>query len=183
MGAQVGNMEVRLTVFALFQEVKLPLHGPVPWKTPIPKADAGDKAGIYVVARVGQPTMNCEAAPLPLVDPTPANLVIDLDYERRRWLPNESVVYIGKTDRTIAARVGEFYNHTVGNASKHAGGQMIKLLQCDLWVYWSRANAPINTENEMLAVFRRHVNGKNPYGNDDGQIKKRVSIAVKLEAD
>ena len=98
-------------------------------------------AGVYVVARVGDPKADCTPCALRFIDPLPPGIDLDLEYERQRWLPSESIIYIGKTDRPIRKRVSEFHTHRCGDKSPHAGGQVIKLLKCDLWVYWSAASA------------------------------------------
>ena len=93
---------------------------------------AESDAGVYVIARVDDPQRSCQPCIAPFIDPLPPNLVLDLEYEQRRWLPSEPVIYIGKTDRPIRKRLGEFRRHRCGDTSPHAGGQVVKLLQCDL---------------------------------------------------
>ena len=127
-----------------------------------------------MVARVGDPKVGCDLCGLPFIDPLPPNLVFDLEYERWRWLPNEPIVYIGKTHQAIGKRVGEFYRHRCGDRSPHAGGEVVKLLQCDLWVYWSSANSPYATERTMIRAFRQEA-GQIPFANDDEKrIGKRI---------
>jgi hypothetical protein len=145
----------------------------VPWGADVPEANAG----VYVVARVGDPEVGCKACALPFIDPLPRNVVLDLDYERWRWLPSEPIVYIGKTHRAIGKRVREFYRHTCGDRNPHAGGQVVKLLQCDLWVYWSPVNSPYATERTLIRAFRQGA-GQVPFANDDGKrIGKRICSA------
>ena len=141
-------------------------YGPVPWMTPVPAEGAGSAPGIYMVARVNEAMMGCVEAPLKFIDPLPPGLVVDLDYERQRWLPREPVLYIGKTDRPIRDRVREFYNHKCGDPSKHAGGQVLKLLQCDLWVYWSPTTAPLGSEAKAISAFKERA-GQEPFGNHE----------------
>ena len=125
-------MDASLTVAEIFKNANLSPRGPVRWGTQVSESGAG----IYVVARVGDATVGCKACALPFIDfANPYDnlkyplspLDLDLEYERKRWLPNEPVLYIGKTDRPIHKRVGEFYRHKCGDTSPHAGGQVVKL--------------------------------------------------------
>jgi hypothetical protein len=131
--------------------------------------------GVYVVARVGEPKSVCKACTLPFIDFSNRydNLNIPLcrlglnrEYEQARWLQNEPVVYIGKTDGPIHQRVSKFYCHKCGDSGPHAGGQVVKLLRCDLWVYWLPANKPYDTEQTMLCAFKDKV-GQEPFANWD----------------
>jgi hypothetical protein len=135
------------------------------------------KAGVYVVSRVGDPEGGCKACDLPFIDPLPPNFVLDLEYEQQRWLPNEPILYIGKTDRPLRERVGEFRRHKCGDTSPHAGGQVVKLLQCDLWVYWAPADNPYDTEQKMISAFGQEA-GQVPFADDDGKRSKKARILL-----
>ena len=164
-----------MTVTELFEKANLQAFGPVLWGTQVREPSAG-VAGVYVVARVDDPNVDCKACDLPpLIDftnnpydnlrkPLPPNLRYDPEYERQRWLKSEPVVYIGRTCGTIQKRVGDFYRHECGNRSPHAGGQVVKLLRCPLWVYWSPATDPCCSEGAMICAFKKQV-GKEPFAN------------------
>jgi hypothetical protein len=163
-----------LTINDLFQTASLTPLGPVRWRERISESSPG----VYVVARVGEPTVGCEECPLPLIDPLPPNLHLDSEYELRRWLPNEPVLYIGQTGRTIQERITEFYDHECGNRRPHAGGQIIKLLRCDLWIYWSPATYPKDAERAMILAFKEQV-GQKPFANWDRKLRpSRVHTAM-----
>ena len=149
-----------MTVAEVFAAANLSPHGRGPWGDPVGEFSAG----IYVIARVNDATLDCDACAWQLVDQLPVTL--DLEYERQRWLPNEPVIYIGKTDRTIHKRVGEFYDHKCGDKRPHAGGQVLLLLQCPLWVYWSPATDPRLSEQTMIRAFKERV-GKEPFANSE----------------
>jgi hypothetical protein len=140
----------------------------VSWNRPIPEPEAG----VYVVARVSDPAARCEAFELPIIDSLPPNLVLDLEYERKRWLPNEPIVYIGATTRPLRKRLGESYRHKCGNPAPHAGGQVLKLLTRELWVYWSPAADPMKAERDMICAFREQT-GQQPFANGNSRGKKR----------
>jgi hypothetical protein len=164
-------MRVSLTVAEIFTKANLSPHGPVPWGTQASESSA-DRSGVYVVARVKSPTVSCKACALPFIDPLPPDLDIDLEYESRRWLRTESVLYIGATKRTIRERVGEFYRHRSGDRRPHAGGQIIKLIQCRLWVYWAPAPDPFKSERAMIRAFKEQAE-QVPFANYDGKKRRK----------
>jgi hypothetical protein len=157
-----------LTVAEIFRKANLSPRDPVRWRAQVSEPGAG----IYVVARVGDPTIGGEPCLLPFIDPLPADLDLDLEYERQRWLSNEAVLYIGKTVRPLHKRVGEFYCHKCGDRGPHAGGQVIQLLRCDLWVYWATAANPFDTEQTMICAFKKQA-GQIPFANWDGKRRRR----------
>ncbi|MGO8788020.1 MAG: hypothetical protein ACLQVL_11660 [Terriglobia bacterium] len=168
-------MDTNLTVNDVFRNASLTLKDdPVLWGTRI--SDLPKSKGVYVVARVGDPNLDCEACDLPFINPLPPDLVLDLEYERQRWLPNEPVLYIGGTTRTIRKRIGDFYNHKVGNKGPHAGGQVVRLLKCDRWVYWSPttdATDPMESEKVMISAFKKQVDHL-PFANGEHGTPKRI---------
>jgi hypothetical protein len=87
------------------------------------------------------------------MDTLPSNIDLSREYEERRWLADEPIVYIGQTDQTIRKRLKDFYRHKCGNPGPHAGGQVIK--------------------QTMICAFKAKV-GQVPYANYDGAKEKRV---------
>ena len=126
-----------------------------------------------MVARVGDAAVGCHPSGLPRIDHLPTDFILDLEYERKRWLPDEPIIYIGASTRSIHKRVREFYRHKCGNSAPHAGGQVIKLLHCDLWVYWSPASDPVQSEDDMICTFAKRV-GQQPFANGNTRGKKRI---------
>ena len=155
-----------MTVAEIFNIANLSPSGPVLWGTDPPETNAG----VYVVARVGDAKEGCDACALPFKDL--CGIDLDLEYERHRWLPNEPIVYVGKSDRPIRKRLGEFRRHKCGNTSPHAGGQVVKLLRCDLWVYWSAATNPYDTEHTMICAFKKQT-GQLPFANEYAGLDRR----------
>jgi hypothetical protein len=161
-----------MTVAEIFREVNLEPHGPVRWSQ---EPDC-DEAGVYVVARVGDSKAVGESCEFPFVNPSPEALKVDREYETQRWLKNEPIVYVGKTDQTVRKRIQAFCRHKCGNKSPHAGGQAILLLNCGLWVYWSPTPNPKQTEDKMLEAFEKRT-GKRPYANFDRKRRpKRIAL-------
>ena len=162
-------MDASMTVTEIFRKANLSPLGPVPWGTQVPELCAG----VYVVARVGDPYGGCKSCVLPFIDQLPPNIDVDLESERQRWLPNEPIVYIGQTtDQTLAKRIRQFYRHKCGDSRPHAGGQVVKLLRCNLWVYWSPATDPLESERTMILAFKNQA-GQEPFANWDGKQQRR----------
>jgi hypothetical protein len=167
-------MDSILTVTELFRKANLSPHGPVPWEKGI--SDLPMCKGVYVVARVGDPNLGCKACELAFMNPLPPYLVLNREYEQQRWLLNEPVLYIGGTTRTIRKRIDDFYRHKVGDKSPHAGGQVVKLLNCALWVYWSpttEATDPMEFEKAMISAFKNQVDHL-PFANGEHGKPKRI---------
>jgi len=162
-----------MTVGEIFAKAKLShLWGPVQWKDKDNVPDES-KPGVYVVARVGKPDESCEPCKLQLIDPRRDGLVIDLEYEHQRWLRSEPVMYIGQTTKsTLHKRIGDFFRHKCGNRSPHAGGQIVHLLKCPLWVYWSPSRNPYDDEPAMLCAFKEQA-GQVPFANFNGKYGKK----------
>jgi hypothetical protein len=144
-------MEESLTVSTLFKRIALSPLGPVRWGKPIPD----ESPGVYVIALSA--------------DAKASTCDIDADYletsERFRWIPNQPIIYIGQATRqTLATRLRQFYRHKYGAKSPHRGGQALKLLKCDLWVYWSPCENPLGCESLMLELFKKHT-GQLPFAN------------------
>jgi hypothetical protein len=140
-----------MTVSEVFSLASLSPFGPVPWGTKISE----ESPGIYVIALLNDPDA-LHKSPV-LADYLDAG-------ERVRWLADEPVVYIGKTERKLKDRLGEYYRHKYGKSAPHRGGQAVKLLRCDLWVFWSPTTDPVGAEQKMIAEFKKQF-GHFPFAN------------------
>lgn len=96
-----------------------------------------------------------------LVDGQPATT----DFIKQRlsqfWLPDETIVYIGKAGpsitRTLKVRVNEFYRTKLGCDKRHSGGHWLKTLQnlASMNIFYSETNPEI--EEDMIKYFCEHV--------------------------
>lgn len=141
-------------------------HGPVTWGTHIDS----NSPGVYVVE---WGVSDLENAPVCLeavrkwlsrvpglqVDgkrPTPEQLSERLT---KFWVPCQSIVYIGKSDRPLHVRLREYSTTVLGHSKPHAGGMWLKALrnfaQCRLW--WADSSTPAEKETELLQAFHRHT--------------------------
>lgn len=141
-----------MKVSELFKEAGLSPQGPVPWETGISEFCAG----VYVVALVKEADAQLDC-------PVCADYLEER--ERLRWLSSEPIIYIGQTTgQTLAKRIRQFYSHKYGKKSPHRGGQAVKLLRCDRWVYWSPTTDPKGSEQTMIKAFVERV-GHLPFAN------------------
>jgi hypothetical protein len=162
----------------LFNQVGLKVCGTVPWgtkpQTTSPgvysismSADPEAKGGVFEeapvdlgivrgwISRVPSFTFKGETGPS-------AEEVVGI--LKTFWLSDECIVYVGKAT-SLKSRLGQYFGHTLGNRSPHAGGHWIKTLSCcdSLFVHYaeveSAVSAPIK-ESEALQVFKSQVSGK-----------------------
>jgi len=71
------------------------------------------------------------------------------------WLPDEPVLYIGLTRRSLRKRVNEYYKTPLGARKPHAGGHFLKTLGSidGLFVHSSACASPAAAEDSMLEAF------------------------------
>jgi hypothetical protein len=129
-----------ITVRTLFNAAGLEPYGPVAWG----KAVEEKRPGVYVIAIVAEADGSCDC--------------IDVSYlpgvVAKRWIPSQPVIYIGRTKRALSRRIKEFYHHVHGHKSPHRGGQDVKLLKCERWVYWCRVECVAVAEQKMIEAFK-----------------------------
>jgi archaellum component FlaF (FlaF/FlaG flagellin family) len=79
---------------------------------------------------------------------------------KRFWLPDETILYIGKAEKqSLSKRIGQYYSHKVGEKGPHKGGYWLKLLnQLDeLFVHVIPTSNSAQIEEAMLHFFMEHV--------------------------
>ncbi|MEO8462206.1 MAG: transcription elongation factor GreA [Chloroflexota bacterium] len=143
---------------ALLRAVGLLPDGPVVWGRPL----TTKSAGVYLV-ELAQP-----AARAPLESQRIGRWIerltnLKLDGERPTarsltarlaslWLPNESVVYIGGTTRSVGGRTLALAHHVLGDRQPHADGQWLHALigieRARIW--WAETDA---VEEYLDALF------------------------------
>lgn len=156
------------TVSQLFSSASIRNSGCVPWGTPVPCKHGG----VYLVSisesvfHKADPVSRapiCEKrvkewislVPKMRVDgdrPSVAKLVKVLS---AFWIPDESVIYIGKTSQSLRDRINSFYRTKIGCARPHRGGYWVKMLDdCQrLWIHFSECDEPFRVEQKMLGFF------------------------------
>lgn len=164
------------SVLELFDSVELLPEGPIEWGHSLPSR-TGSGSGVYVVALSSTPEdkSSClirvpplnrteimhwiDAVPKLKVDGVrpPKEALVGLVSDRlaRYWLPDEPILYIGTTSRTIKQRVCEYYSTELGERQPHRGGHWLKTLSIlnSLYIYWALTPNAEDVEKQLLRTF------------------------------
>jgi len=72
------------------------------------------------------------------------------------WLPGEPILYVGRSTRSIGARVAALYATPLGDAKPHPGGHWLKALAAlsNLRIWWAETEAHEEYEDALLAEVR-----------------------------
>jgi len=161
-----------ITVSELFKRVDLEIDGVVRWGT-LPEEQS---PGVYVVAISGKTNKLICIDTIPISHDSISNWISRVTMMRidhrvptveslserlaQFWLPNETILYIGRTSRPLRARIAEMYNHVLGDRWHHSGGQWLKTLNNyeDLYVYYSvDESQPERLGDYLLSQFHSAV--------------------------
>ncbi len=153
------------TALDLIRAAGLLADGPVAWN----QQARSRNAGIFVV----ELPRGVEAAPIETRSiaawlqrvpdlhldgehPTQAELTARLG---SFWLPNQRVLYVGRTSKSLNGRVGALYATELGHRRPHPGGHWLKTLQSldQLRVWWADTDAPEEYEDAILSLFAETV--------------------------
>ncbi len=140
-----------------------------------------NKQGVYVVSTSSDPNKHLGISENPnfdeqqiqlwinkvedfLVDNNPATLTNVKNRLAEFWLPDESILYIGKASTRkngsgISKRIREYFSTTIGDGGPHSGGQWVKSLANlnTLTVYYGVCDDPNEIEVQMLQFFMCNV--------------------------
>jgi transcription elongation factor GreA len=145
----------------LLRSIGLDVDGPLRWGT----NPSSRKAGIFVVeATEPAPSAHIEIdevrrwlerVPSLRMDgerPTQTTLAARL---RPFWLPGQTLLYVGRTGKSMAGRVASLYATRLGDAQPHPGGHWLKTLKGHdkLRLWWADTDAPEEYEDALLAAF------------------------------
>lgn len=80
------------------------------------------------------------------------------------WLPNETILYIGKAGKSLRQRVNQYYKTKLGDRSPHAGGHWLKTLNNlnELNIFWTTSEEidAEELEQELIRKFVASINYK-----------------------
>ncbi len=166
------------TIQELLDAAGIELADQVKWRTMI----SDDKPGIYIVSISSAADKNEEySLSKPPID---SNIVtvwlntvstLKLDGSRPTmerlvsrlsgfWLPDETILYIGKADTSLRSRVGAYYRTRLGKSGPHRGGHWLKTLSVldELSVFWSTpliqdGESMEKIQDDLLSVFVTNV--------------------------
>ncbi len=160
------------TVRSLFKAASLRWAGVVRWDESLPSRSPG----VYVVAlvprvdRVEGCLSECPLSMAAVRELLNVRSELTLDDGRPTaqalaarvgsfWLPDEVVLYVGKTTEPLHKRVGDYYRTKIGARSPHAGGRFLRLLTDleQLHVHYAETDDPKRGESRMLRAFQERV--------------------------
>jgi transcription elongation factor GreA len=75
------------------------------------------------------------------------------------WLPGQTLLYVGRTARSLNGRVASLYATELGHARPHPGGHWLKTLRetSKLRLWWSETDAPEEYEDALIDAFTDSV--------------------------
>jgi transcription elongation factor GreA len=86
------------------------------------------------------------------------------------WVPGETLLYVGRTSKSLAGRVAALYATELGYSRPHAGGHWLKTLrdQKRLRIWWAETDAPEEYEDALLTAFAEGVPAGHAAGSANG---------------
>ncbi len=75
------------------------------------------------------------------------------------WLPGQTLLYVGRTGKSLSGRVASLYATELGHAQPHPGGHWLKTLRepSRLRLWWAETDAPEEYEDEIIEAFAAGV--------------------------
>jgi transcription elongation factor GreA len=166
----------------LMRGLGLNVDGPARWGSPV----GGRRPGVFLVELPG----GAERAPADIVavrrwvEHVPG-MKIDGEaataHEIARrlesfWLPDEPILYVGRSARSVGTRVSSMYATNLGDSKPYSGGHWLKALAAlkDLRVWWADTEAHEEYVDALLAAIAERNGGRAPFANmsgTDGQAK------------
>jgi len=145
----------------LMRSLGLDVDGPAVWGTPA----AGRGPGVFIVelaAPTDEASIDTEAV-RHWLERVPA---LRLDGERPTthqlarwlagfWLPEEQIVYVGRSRKTIASRIAAMYGTQLGDDRPNPGGYWLKTLygMSRARIWWATTDAHEEYEDALLSQF------------------------------
>jgi transcription elongation factor GreA len=75
------------------------------------------------------------------------------------WVPGQRLLYVGRSEKSLAARVKALYATDLGHRRPHGGGHWLKTLRepASLVVWWAETDAGEEYEDALLSAFAAAV--------------------------
>lgn len=75
------------------------------------------------------------------------------------WVPGQTLLYVGRTNKSLSARVAALYATELGHRRPHSGGYWLKTLrdQQKLKVWWAETDAAEEYEDALHAAFSEAI--------------------------
>ncbi|MFN7913708.1 MAG: hypothetical protein U0Q55_00100 [Vicinamibacterales bacterium] len=147
--------------------------GTVPWLGAVTHSFGGDQTGLYVVSFAKDIDSHDGARPDCPLHPERVRHWLEVRPELRLdgarpnaaqlsgflahwWIPDEHVLYVGRTEASLRGRVHAYYGTALGAKKPHAGGCFLKTLDCldRLYVHLFVGEGHSSYEHMALLNFR-----------------------------
>jgi len=153
------------TAADLMRSLGLDVDGPARWGA----QPASQASGVFVV-ETGAPRPSApldmveirrwlDRVPGLLVDGQPATQSTLARRLASFWVPGQTLLYVGRSSKSLAPRVAALYATELGHRRPHPGGHWLKTLldlpRLRLW--WAETDAPEEYEDAVLSAFAESV--------------------------
>ena len=83
------------------------------------------------------------------------------------WLPNEPVLFIGRSAKAVGSRVAAIYATPLGDARPYSAANWLKTLSVinELRIWWSETDAHEEHEDALLTDIAARNDGRTPFAN------------------
>jgi len=173
----------------LLRSVGLDVDGPVTWGNPV----RSGSAGVFVV-EAAQPSDQAafdhkairgwlERVPATRLDGAPTTPHALAARLATLWVPGQPILYVGRSMRSIGARVAAMYATALGDSKPHPGGHLIKTLANlpSLRIWWAETEAHEEYEDELLNQFSQRARSPLPFANETLPTGERRSFGLSGE--
>jgi transcription elongation factor GreA len=152
----------------LLRANNLPVEGPLPWGRPVP---AGTSPGVFIV-ELPAPQHTVSIDPQAIRDWLGRAPDLKLDGKHPSvaelqsrlasfWLPNQTILYIGSSQKAVGARLNSMYKTPLGERKPLPSGYWLNVLK-DLRnarIWWAPAGDPELYEDTLIEQFRKEAGG------------------------
>lgn len=147
----------------LLRDLGLLVDGPAQWTRPV----SSRRPGIFVVelpnalpdAPVDIVAVRrwLEHVPEMKLDGEPATAADVAKRLHEFWLPDEPVLYVGRSTKAIGRRVAAMYETPLGDARPYSGGHWLRALSVlpDLRIWWADTDAHEEYEDALLSEIAK----------------------------
>ena len=167
----------------------LQVDGPVTWGNPV----RSGSAGVFVV-EAAQPSEQAafdhkairgwlERVPATRLDGAPTTPHALAARLATLWVPAQPILYVGRSMRSIGARVAAMYATPLGDSKPHPGGHLLKTLANlpSLRIWWAETKAHEEYEDELLNKFAKSAGSPSPFANETLPTGERRSFGLSGE--
>jgi hypothetical protein len=157
----------------LMRSLGLLVDGPAVWGAPV----RSSSAGLFVVEAPDAPEKVpldhkalrgwLERVPSLRLDGAPTTAHALAARLGSFWVPRQPILFVGRSTRSLGARLGALYATALGDSKPHPGGYWLKTLSIlpSLRIWWAETAAHEEYEDALLAEFAAKTGAPLPFAN------------------